>query len=128
VRDPVADGGGVHVTGVSSTDGKTPVDMYVDAFTYFHQFRSTRIAEPYIHSLSFVKLRELSIGYNLPVNKWAVTKKFMQAANIAFIARNPWLIYTAAKNYDPSEISRIYGEEGEQPPTRSFGLNLSVTF
>ena len=128
VRDPVDAGGGVPVTGVSSADGKTPVNMYVDAFNYFHQFRSTRIAEPYIHDLSFVKLRELSAGYNLPVNKWAFTKKILQAASIAFIARNPWLIYTAAKNFDPSEISRIYGEEGEQPPTRSFGFNLSVTF
>lgn len=128
VRDPVDEGGGVHVTGVSAVDGKTPVDKYIDAFTYFHQFRSTRIAEPYIHSLSFVKLRELSIGYNLPVSKWNFTKKIMQAATVAIIARNPWLIYTAVKNFDPSEISRIYGEEGEQPPIHSYGINFSVTF
>jgi hypothetical protein len=128
VRDAVDDGGGIHVTGVSSVDGKTPVDMYVDAFTYFHQFRSTRIAEPYIHSLSYIKLRELSLGYNLPVKKWSFTRKYMQAASIAFIARNPWLIYTAAKNFDPSEISLVYGEEGQLPPVRSYGLNLSFTF
>jgi hypothetical protein len=29
VRDDVADGGGVHVVGVSSLDGRTPVDMYI---------------------------------------------------------------------------------------------------
>jgi hypothetical protein len=52
----------------------------------------------------------------------------MQSASIAFIARNPWLIYSAAKNFDPSEISFIYGEEGQLPPTRSWGLNLSVVF
>jgi len=128
VRDPVANGGGIHVTGVSSVDSKTPVDMYVDAFTYFHQFRSTRIAELYIHNLSYVKLRELSIGYNLPVKNWLFTKKYMQAATIALTSRNPWLIYTAAKNFDPSEISLVYGEEGQMPPVKSFGINLSVTF
>ena len=128
VRDAVDDGGGIHVVGVSSVDNKTPVDVYVDAFTYFHQFRSTRIAEPYIHKLSYVKLREVSIGYSLPVKKWSFTKNYMQAAGIAFIARNPWLIYSAAKNFDPSEISLVFGEEGQLPPVRSYGVNLSLTF
>ena len=127
VRDDIAEGGGVHVTGVSAADGK-PVDMYVNAYSYFRQYRNTRIAEPYIHSLSYIKLRELSVGYQLPVTKWTFTKNYMKAAVIAFIARNPWLIYSASKNFDPSEISTVYGEEGQQPPVRSYGLNLSVTF
>ena len=50
------------------------------------------------------------------------------AASIAFIARNPWLIYSAAKNFDPSEISLVYGEEGQLPPVRSYGFNVSFTF
>ena len=128
VRDAVSEGGGIHVTGVSSIDNKTPVDIYVDAFTYFHQFRSTRIAEPYIHKLSYIKLRELSIGYNLPVKNWSFTNKFVLAASIAVIARNPWLIYSAVKNFDPSEISLVYGEEGQLPPTRSLGITISITF
>lgn len=128
VREPIDQNGGVHVTGVSSEDGKTPVDMYVSANTYYRQFRSTRIAEPYIYSLSYIKLRELNIGYKLPVTKWKFTRGYMQAASISFIARNPWLIYSAAENWDPSEISRVYGEEGELPPTESYGVNLSVTF
>lgn len=128
VRDDVAEGGGVHVTGVNSTDGKTPVDMYVSAYTYFRQYRNTRIAEPYIHDLSYIKLRELSIGYNLPVAKWKFTKDFIKKVSIAFIARNPWLIYSASENFDPSEISTVYGEEGQLPPVRSYGLSLNVTF
>jgi len=128
VREPVAENGGVHVTGVSALDGKTPVDMYVNAYAYFRQYRNTNIAEPYIHSLSYVKLRELSLGYKLPVTKWKFTKSYMQSAGIAFIARNPWLIYSASGNFDPSEISVVYGEEGQLPPTRSWGLNLSIIF
>jgi hypothetical protein len=102
--------------------------MYVSAITYYRQFRSTRIAEPYIHSLSYIKVRELNIGYKLPVTRWKFTKGYMQAASISFIARNPSLIYSAAANFDPLEISTVYGEEGQLPPTRSYGINLTVVF
>jgi TonB-linked SusC/RagA family outer membrane protein len=128
VRDPLAEGGGVHVTGVSSVDGKTPIDMYVDGFTYFHQFYSKKVAEPFVHDLSYVKLREVSLGYNLPVKKWNITGKWLQNANFSVIARNLWLIYSATKNFDPAEISGVYGEDGQLPSVRSLGVNLSLTF
>jgi TonB-linked SusC/RagA family outer membrane protein len=128
VRDPVANGGGVHVKGVSSLDGKTPIDQYVDGYTYFHQFYGDQISEPFIHKLSFVKLREVSVGYNLPVKKWSFTNKWLQGSNISLVARNLWLIYSASRNFDPSEISGVYGEDGQLPATRSLGANLSFTF
>lgn len=128
VRDPVTNGGGVHVKGVSSVDGKTPIDMYVDGFTYFHQFYGAQIAEPFVHKLSFVKLREISLGYNLPVKKWGFSSKFVQSATVSVVARNLWLIYSASRNFDPSEISDVYGENGQLPATRSLGANLSFTF
>lgn len=128
VRDPVANGGGVHVKGVSSLDGKTPVDRYVDGFTFFHQFYGAQIAEPFVHGLSFVKLREVSVGYNLPVKKWGFSGKFMQSATASVVARNLWLIYSASRNFDPSEISAVYGENGQLPATRSLGVNLAFTF
>lgn len=128
VRDDVADGGGVHVVGVSSTDEKTIVDMYVDAQTYFHQFYNSQIAEPFVHDLTFVKLREVSVGYNIPVKKIGNVSKFVQGARFSVISRNPWLIYSASKDFDPSEISNIYGEDGQLPGTRSLGVNLSIRF
>jgi TonB-linked SusC/RagA family outer membrane protein len=128
VRDPVGSGGGVHVKGVNSIDGKTPIDMYVDGFTYFHQFYGSQIAEPFVHKLSFVKLREVSVGYSLPVKKWGFTSKWLQGASASLVARNLWLIYSASRNFDPSEISDVYGENGQLPATRSVGVNLSFTF
>jgi outer membrane receptor protein involved in Fe transport len=128
VRDAVADGGGVHVVGVSAADGKTPVDMYVDAQTYFHQFYSTQIAEPFVHSLSFVKMRELSVGYRVPVEKLGKLGAVVKGANIALVARNPFLLYRETKNFDPSEISDIQGEEGNMPGTRSLGINFKFNF
>ena len=50
--------------GVTSS-GKA-VDMYVGAHDYFTQFHGNRIAEPYIRSASYVKLREVALSYELP--------------------------------------------------------------
>lgn len=128
VRDDVADGGGVHVVGVSSVDEKTPVDVYMDAQTYFHQFYNSQIAEPFIHDLTFVKLREISFGYAIPIRKIGQLSKYIQGAQLSIIARNPWLIYSDSKNFDPSENVNLYGEDGQLPGTRSLGVNLRLKF
>jgi hypothetical protein len=127
VRDNVADGGGVHVVGISAVDQRTPVDMYVDAQTYFHQFYNAQIAEPFVHSLTFVKLREVSLGYQIPVQKWKIGKVF-KGATATIVARNPWLIYRETDSFDPSEISGVQGEDGQYPGTRSLGFNLKFNF
>ena len=128
VRDAVANGGGVHVVGVSSLDEKTPVDKYVSAFTYFHQFTNLQIAEPFIHDLTYVKIREASLAYRLPLNKIGNLSKHIQGASISLIARNPWIIHRDSKNFDPSEISGVQGEDGQLPSTRSLGASLKFIF
>jgi TonB-linked SusC/RagA family outer membrane protein len=125
VRDPVVDGGGVHVFGVDGT-GK-PVDMYVDASTYYHQFRNANISENSVYDLTFVKMRELSIGYRLPVEKLGLGK-YVKTAVFSVVSRNPWLIYAKTKDFDPSEISNTYGADGQFPGTRSMGVNLKLGF
>src|SRR5258708_20681882 len=104
VRDDVASGGGVHVKGVSSADGKTPVDKYVDGQTYFQQFYSQRIADPFVHKLSYVKLREVSLGYNLPVKKWGFTRVWMQGSTASVVAPNLRLSYSASKTFAPPSL------------------------
>lgn len=127
VRDAVSLGGGVHVVGVSPTDLKTPVDKYVDAQTYFHGLGGgNAIADYFIHSLSYVKLREISIGYNLPVRQWNMG--WVKGINASVTARNPLMIYRETRNFDPSEISGVYGEDGQFPGTRGLGFNLKFNF
>jgi hypothetical protein len=127
VRDDVSQGGGVHVVGVKAADEKTPVDTYVDAQTYFHQFYNAQIAEPYIHSLTYVKLRELSLGYRIPIAKTTFGEWF-KAATLSVVARNPLIIYRETKNFDPSEISGVQGEDAQYPGTRALGVNLKLNF
>ncbi|MGI8600480.1 MAG: SusC/RagA family TonB-linked outer membrane protein [Chitinophagaceae bacterium] len=127
VRDAVEDGGGVKVVGVDATDGKTPVSTYVDAVTYFQQFYAAQIAEPFIHSLSFIKLREISIGYAIPTGKIGIGS-WMKGATFSLISRNPLLLYRETESFDPSEISGLQGEDGQYPGTRSLGFNIKFNF
>ena len=122
IRDPIADGGGVHVQGVTA-DGAA-VDKYVDAYTYFHQFATNKLSQEHVYDLDFIKLREVSIGYRIPVKG----SKLLQSATVSIVARNPWLIYTKNRDFDPSEMSQIFGENGQFPGTRSLGVNIKLGF
>ncbi len=135
VRKPVSEGGGIHVTGVRQTgvdaEGNptyTEVDTYIPAQTYFTQFFSNRLAEPYIHNASYVKLRAVNLSYTLPTGLFGGVIK---RATFGVVARNLWLIYVAPDNvheWDPSELAEVYGENGQLPGTRSIGFNLNITF
>ncbi|MES2646640.1 MAG: SusC/RagA family TonB-linked outer membrane protein [Bacteroidota bacterium] len=124
IRDAVVDGGGVHVFGVDA-DGK-PKDVYVEGQSYFQNLYSTKAFDPYVYDLTFVKLREVSIGYNIPVKKLGIDK-WMNKAVFSVVARNPILIYAKTKDFDPAEISASSGESGQYPGTRGFGFNLKVS-
>ncbi len=128
VRDPVSLGGGVHVVGVSSVDEKTPVDGYVDAQDYFHGLGGgNAISDYFVHSLTYVKLRELSVGYNVPTDKF-MKAHWIKGITVTATARNPWMIYRETQNFDPSEISGVYGEDGQFPGTRGFGFDVRLNF
>jgi TonB-linked SusC/RagA family outer membrane protein len=125
LRDPVENGGGVHVKGVDASGN--PVDKYVSALTYFQVNVNNSINETHIFDLSYVKLREVSFGYTFPVAKTSLNK-FMKSMQLNVFARNPWLIYAANRNFDPSELTGNYGESGQLPSTRTFGATLKVGF
>jgi TonB-linked SusC/RagA family outer membrane protein len=127
VRDAVSDGGGVHVKGVDETSGE-PVEYYVEGKTYYQQFANNGIAEEHVYDLSFVKLREVSFGYQIPVTKLGGLSKVFTAASFSLTGRNLWLISSNVRDFDPSEISNTFGENGQFPGTRSYGFNLKLSF
>jgi len=125
IRDAPADGGGIKVTGVDES-GK-PVTHYVGAQDYFHALVERNIFDDYIYDLSFVKLRELSFGYRIPVNKLK-SGKYINSITFSIVSRNPWLIWAKTKDFDPAEINSVFGEDGQLPGTRSIGVNLKIGF
>ncbi len=124
VRDPVANGGGVHIFGVDAVTLK-PVDMYVNARDYYNGGNNTFDND--IYDLTYIKLRELAVGYNVPVSRLGIGK-WIKKVNLSVIASNPWLIYAKTRDFDPSEISRQSGEGGQFPGLRGVGVNLKLGF
>ena len=127
-REPVAVGGGVYLEGVDA-DGN-PISGFCDAYNYYH-YKAYYNAEGWVFDRSYVKLREVSVKYDIPAKVLAKLGIGLSKASISAVATNPWLIYSACPNIDPSEIAGVeynYLEGGQAMSTRSFGLTLSVTF
>ena len=127
IRDPVENGGGVHVFGVDATTHED-VDYYIDAYTYFHNFNDLGIFDPFIYDLTFIKFRELGISYDIPLEKIGNMKKFLQKVNISLVLQNFWLIYAKTYDIDPAEVTYVDGETGQFPACRSFGMNIKINF
>lgn len=127
VRDAIEDGGGIKVTGVLA-DG-TPHEVYVPAVTYYA--RGFGFHEFWIYDASYVKIRDISLGYSIPTK--VLGNGPVQNLRVALVAKNPLLIYSAVKGIDPSEIlpgsnNLAFEERGQLPSARSFGINITVGF
>ena len=123
-REVDFDNPGVTVNGVNA-DG-TPNTTTVTAEEYYHGL--FQLHEPFIYKNSYVKLRELRVGYDLPTN-WAARLN-SRAVNVAFVGRN-LLTHANIPNIDP-EFSYTTGnfqgmEFAPLPNARSIGFNLRVT-
>jgi hypothetical protein len=133
-RDSVADGGGVNVVGVTA-DG-TPVDTYQSASFHYYQHYFGNNHENWLYDASYVKLRTMRIRYNFPTD--LIENTPFEAINVSLIGNNLLLLYSNIPEggLDPSEIegsgSIASGyrnvEGGQLPPSRTFGLNVSLKF
>ena len=127
VRDAVADGGGIKTVGVNAAG--EPVEFYVPVRNYYINNFSNGTVDDYIFDLDFIKLREISFGYDLPVQKLNLSKLGIQNANISIVGNNLWLIHSKTDGeFDPSEIHDFAGERSQLPGTRGWGFNLRVGF
>lgn len=121
--------GGVLVSGVDSTSGAA-ASYYVESQTYWN--RLFALHERWIYDASYVKLRQVSLGYDLPTKMFENT--FVESISLNAFANNLWLIYSSVDGVDPSEIENTaadglrWEEGGQLPSSRSFGLNIKVKF
>ena len=132
-RDSTSNGGGVHVTGVDASGN--PVDTYMSAsFYYYIHFFGNH--EHWLYDASYVKLRTARLGYNFP--KTALDNTPFDNVNVSLVGNNLLLLYSNIPEggLDPSEIegsgSIASGyrnvEGGQLPPSRTIGINVSLTF
>lgn len=132
IRNNVENGGGVRLDGVvENADGTySPVTTYMNAQDYFQSYKQN-IWEDYVYDASYLKLRELSLSYNVPASFLQRLNWGVKRASISFVAQNPWLIYSSVPNVDPSEMggARLgYLEGGQAASVRSYGFTVSLTF
>ncbi len=126
VREPIMNGGGVNIEGVDAETGQ-PVSCYMNAYAYYHE-KGAYDMDSFIYSRSYIKLRNVSLSYKVP-GKWLKQHTpFVSNASISVNANNPWLVYSAAPNFDPSESSTNWREGGQAAATRSFGFTLKLGF
>ena len=128
VREPVPAGGGVYVEGVDAEGN--PKSGYVDAYNWYHD-KATYDLDSWVYDRTYVKLREVSLRYDVPKTFLNSLGIGLSQVSLALVANNPWLIYSAVPNLDPSEIAGTeygYLEGGQAMSTRSVGLTVNVTF
>ncbi|HEX6966483.1 MAG TPA: SusC/RagA family TonB-linked outer membrane protein [Gemmatimonadaceae bacterium] len=122
--ETLADGGGMIVPGVNP-DG-TPNTTKVTAQAYFNSL--FQIHEPFVYDASFVKLREVKLGYTAPSS--ISSKVGVSSLYLALVGRNLWL-HAKAPNIDPEtafDNSNAQGLEfGQFPSARSIGFMVNVT-
>lgn len=126
-------GNGVIGAGVvASAGGFVPNTKKVSAREWHSAYTGGRgIAEGVMYDASFVKLRELQVGFAIPVR--ILAKLPFTAASISLVGRNLWL-KDNVPHVDPETMSYSGGtalpgiENMAIPSTRSMGVNLSLKF
>ncbi|HUH33845.1 MAG TPA: SusC/RagA family TonB-linked outer membrane protein [Daejeonella sp.] len=127
-RLPVSQGGGYKFPGVLANGA--PNERYVDASVAFYNGMQNGSGEMFMIDASYLKLREVRLGYNVPSKFLASKAGFVKNANLGLIVGNAWLISAPGKEFgiDPSELENFWEEGGQLPQTRTFGVNLRVGF
>ena len=105
-----------------------PNDVKADAETYYGGL-SYNARESTVYSASYVKLREVRFGYQLP--KTVLQGTFIKGVGVSVVGRNLWLISSHAPGIDPETSfnnGNVQGLESTQiPSVRSYGFNINFT-
>jgi TonB-linked SusC/RagA family outer membrane protein len=88
------------------------------------------IGEENIYSSDYMRLRQLSIGYNVPSSM--LEGSFISDANVSLIGRNLFLLSNSSENIDPessySAGNAVGLERAGMPVPRTIGLNINLKF
>lgn len=116
---------GVLPNGSANTISVSPQIFYAD-------YRTQQIADPFVFSSDFVKLRNITLSYDL--TRLMVKKtKIVKGLAISAYCRNAAVLLKRIPNVDPeafasSSDSRLGYEQHTEPTTRTLGINLNVKF
>ncbi|MEO3404176.1 SusC/RagA family TonB-linked outer membrane protein [Mucilaginibacter sp. CAU 1740] len=100
----------------------------LSAQSYYKGF--TNVDEAFVYDASYIKLREVKLGYSLPA-KW-INKIGFQGATFSVVGRNLWIIHKNAPNIDPETAFNAGNGQGLEdltlPTVRNIGFNVNLKF
>ncbi len=105
-------------------------DVIVDAVTFWNAQNPRTYHEAGIFDGSYVKFRELTLGYSFPQR--FLGNRFIQSLKVSLVGRNLAILYKNHPHMDP-EVDMKGGNSqgfayGEMPSTRNIGFNVNVSF
>jgi len=122
--------GGVVFDGVLPDGSKNTVSVAPQ--TFYAQYRSQNIGDPFVFSSDFIKLRNITLTYDL--SRFISNRaKFVKGLTVSAFCRNAALLMKHIPTVDPEAFastsdSRLGYEQHTEPTTRTLGLNLNVKF
>lgn len=118
---------------IARDNGGVDINGYkLDAQTWYQTIGANGpnfIGSMYVYSMTNVRLGELTIGYDFPVDRWC---KWIKGLNVSLIGRNLLMIYCKAP-FDPESTASTgtYNQGIDyfmQPSMRNFGFSAKITF
>lgn len=101
----------------------------IPADKYYKVVGGYGVGSEYTYDATNIRLAEVSIGYNIPVNKWV---KWMKGARVSLVGRNLLMLYNKAP-FDPestASIGTFYQgiDKFRHPSLRNMGFAVSLSF
>ena len=123
---------------IANADGtytpNTNITVANGGYGFFESTGNNRnIQTNYLTSAAFWKLREIVFSYSLPNSLLAKTKAF-KSAKIAIMGRNLLMLRPTSNQWTDPEFNvdtsnaQGFTTTGQTPPTRLYGVNLTLTF
>lgn len=127
ISQDTLNGSGLIVDGVRVVNGDTvPNTIRVTAQNYHKSLRD--LAEEFTYDATFVKLREVRLGFRVPDR--FTSRTGLEGVKVAFIGRN-LALWTDVPNVDPEtafNAGNVQGfEYSQMPSARSLGFSITVT-
>lgn len=118
------------VTGAGVNEAGAPNTVNVPAQTYY-QALARNVSAVNVLDGSFIKLRQVTLGYAIPKSTIANTP--FNSITLSLVARNLWTIMKRSDNIDPESNFapgiNYAGIEGTSvPAVRTYGLNVNFKF
>ncbi len=89
-----------------------------------------RAEENFVYDASFIKLRQVTLGYAFPAKLF--TKTPIRSLMLSFVARNLAILHKNVPNIDPESSYQSANNQGldyfGMPASRTYGFNLRATF